>query len=132
MFVTTLRLDGEYISFIDCAISYPDMPKNMLGIYGIEVPAIDARQCSYFLLRNCIVEYSQYHIIEVKNIGSVFENNYFHHLGMLGLGASGCFLNVNTFVNNTLETIGNRAAVKCNSKPESGRIQSLGSALSRS
>ena len=124
LFGTSMKLDAEYISFTNGAISYPDMPKTLLGIYGIEVPAIDARQCWYFTMRNTIVEYSQYHLIEVKNVGSVFDNNYFHHLGMMGYGASGCFLNVNTFTNNTIETVGNRAAVKCNSSPESGRNQS--------
>ncbi len=124
LFATSLRLDGDHISFVNGAISYPDMPKTLLGVYGNEVPAIDARQCWNFTLRNCIVEYSQYHIIEVKNVGGVFENNYLHHLGMTGLGTTGCIMNANTFRYNTLETIGHRAAVKCNSSPESGRIQS--------
>jgi len=124
LFATSLKLDGEHISFLNGAISYPDMPKTMLGVYGSGIPAIDARKCWYFTMRNCIVEYSQYHIIEVKNVGSVFENNYFHHLGMMGMGTTGCFMNINTFRYNTLETIGHRAAVKCNSSPESGRDQS--------
>jgi len=124
LFATSLKLDGDHISFVNGAISYPDMPKTLLGIYGNAVPAIEASQCWNFTMENCIVEYSQYHIIQVKNVGSVFENNYFHHLGMMGLGTTGCFMNVNTFRYNTLKTIGHRAAVKCNSSPESGRIQS--------
>ncbi|MFC2080373.1 T9SS type A sorting domain-containing protein, partial [Bacteroidota bacterium] len=124
LFATTMKLDGEHISFVNGEISYPDMPKTLLNIYEETVPAIDARDCFYFTMRNCIVEYSQAHIIQVKNVGSVFENNYFHHLGMIGIGTTGCFMNINTFLNNTLETIGHRAAVKCNSSPESGRIQS--------
>jgi len=124
LFATSLKLDGDHISFVNGAISYPDMPKTLLGIYGHEVPAIEASQCWNFTMENCIVEYSQYHVIQVKNVGSVFENNYFHHLGMMGLGTTGCFMNVNTFRYNTLKTIGHRAAVKCNSSPESGRNQS--------
>jgi len=124
LFATTVRLDGEHVSFTDCAISYPDMPRRVLGEHDDAGPALDARNCSYFGMRNCVVEYSQYHIIEVKKVGSVFDNNYFHHLGIMGMGTTGCFMNVNTFTHNTLRTIGHRAAVKANSQPESGRIQS--------
>ena len=45
LFATSLKLDGDHISFVNGAISYPDMPKTLLGIYGHEVPAIEASQC---------------------------------------------------------------------------------------
>ncbi|MCK4921265.1 MAG: hypothetical protein KAS71_09475, partial [Bacteroidales bacterium] len=123
LFATTLKLDADHVSFTDGVISYPDMPKRILGIHDDGGPAIDAKECTNFTMRNSNVEYTQYHIIEVNDY-NVFDNNYFHHLAIMGLGKTGCFLGVNTFKFNTLHTIGTRAAVKTNSQPESGRYQS--------
>lgn len=124
LFATSMNLDGDHISYINGAISYPDMPKTLLGIYTETVPAIEARECQYFNLINCIVECSMAHLVQTDDVGAYFENNYFRNLGIIGSGTTGCFMGMNTFIYNTLETIGHRAAIKANSSPEEGRIQS--------
>jgi len=124
LFATSLKLDGDRISFMNGEISFPDMPKTLLNKYTETVPAIDASDCKYFSMINCVVEGSQAHVLTTNKSGAHIENNYFHNLGITGLGTTGCFMNMSKFIYNTVTTLGHRAVVKANGLPESNRDQS--------
>ncbi len=130
-FATNFRTDwnsnSTHLTVEDCVLLYPDASKRLLGTYPCNPDQSDYQTSlrgAHNKLINCEMKYTEFGAIQFSGDGTELHNNLFGHVCMLGIGYTGCILQVNKFTRNTFYICGARAGVKTNAGPQETRIQS--------